>query len=200
MITFNYLTMRNNLFLRYSFNKYLHDMKKNYFLVFILPVLFSCTGNNINTGPGTLINSRIKKQVMGIAVNYAREKCKDAKQTVLNDGTVKVSDNQITYLIDPATIVTGLIDNDSDEDAIITITCYKGKFQVNPVHLILIKTGRKFRITGMVDTVMKIIRIQDKIIYAEISKYPPDAPAFGCAVCKEVVKYRYMDGTIARTE
>jgi hypothetical protein len=175
-------------------------MKIIYFLVFILPLLLSCTRNDNSTGPGTYIKPRIKKQVMSIAVDYAVEKFKDAKLSVLKDGTVNVSDNQITYSIDPATIVTGLIDNDSEEDAIITVTCYKGKFQVNSEHLILIKTGRKFKLDGVADTIMKIIRIDDNIIYAEISKFPVDAPAFGCAVCKEVVKYQYRDGNLIRTE
>jgi hypothetical protein len=96
--------------------------------------------------------------------------------------------------------VTGLIDNDSDEDAIITITSYKGKFQVKTEHLILIKTGRKLKLATVVDTDMKIIRIKDNIIFAEISRFPSDSPTYDCAICKEIVKYQYRDGNIVRTE
>jgi hypothetical protein len=175
-------------------------MKRNYFLVFLLPVLLSCIRSNTNMGPGTYLKPRIKKQVMSIAADYAREKFKDAKQSVRSDGTVNIGDNQITYLIDPSTIVTGLIDNDSDEDAIIEVTCFKGKFQVNSEHLILIKTGRKFKLTGVVDGVMKIIRIKDNIVYAEISKFPSDSPAADCQICKEIVKYKFKAGNLVRAE
>jgi hypothetical protein len=175
-------------------------MKRDYFLVFLLPILLSCSRNDTQTGPGTYIKPRIKKQIMGLAVEYATAKFTAAKQSVQKDGIVNVSDKQISYLIDPATIVTGLINDDSEEDAIITISCYKGKFLVNSEHLILLKTSRKFKLTGELDAVMKIILIKDKIIYAEISKYPADAPAYGCAICKEVVKYQYKDGGLVRTE
>jgi hypothetical protein len=175
-------------------------MKRILFLVFLLPILLSCTRKNSNIGPETYIKPRIKKQVMDIAVDYAREKFKNSQQSVQKDGTVCIGDNQITDVIDPATIVTGLIDDDSDEDAIIMITSYKGRFQVNTEHLILIKTGGKFKLTRVVEAVMKIIRIKDSIIFAEISKFPPDSPSYGCEICKEVVKYQYRDGNLVRTE
>ena len=175
-------------------------MKKNCFLVPFLLILLSCSQQENNAGSRTYILSRIKKQIMGIAVGYSREKFTNAQQSVLQNGTVNIGDNQITDIIDPATIVTGLIDGDSDEDAIITITSYKGKFQIKTEHLILIRTGRKFKLARVVDTDMKIIRIKDNIIFAEISKYPSDAPAYDCAICKEIVKYQYRNGNIVRTE
>jgi hypothetical protein len=96
--------------------------------------------------------------------------------------------------------VTGLIDSDANEDAIITIASYKGRFPSKTEHLILIKTDRKFTLARVIKDDMKIIRIKDMIIFAEISKFPPDSPSYGCEICKEVVKYRYMDGNLVRTD
>jgi citrate lyase alpha subunit len=137
---------------------------------------------------------------MGIAVDYSREKFKDAKQSVLKDGTVNIGDNQITYLIDPATIVTGQIDNDANEDAIVTIASYKGKFPFKTEHLILIKANRKFTLARVIEADIKIMEIKEMIIFAEISKFPPDSPSYGCEICKEIVKYEYRDGNLVRTE
>jgi hypothetical protein len=175
-------------------------MKRNYFLVFLPAILLSCTGNDNNTGPGTHIKPSIKKQVMSIAVDYVREKFKDPQQSVLKNGAVRIGDDQMTYIIDPATIVTGLIDNDANEDAIVTITSYKGKFPAKTEHLILIKTNRKLKLTRVIEADMKILGIKEMIIFAEISKFPSDSPAYGCAICKEVVKFQYRDGNFVKTE
>ena len=137
---------------------------------------------------------------MGVAVDYTREKFKDAQQSVLKDGTIRIGDNQVMYIIDPARIVKGLIDNDANEDAIVTIYSYKGKFLVKTEHLILINTEGKLKLARVIESDMKIMGIKDKIIFAEISKFPSDSPAYGCAICKEVVKYQFKDGNLVKIE
>ena len=175
-------------------------MKRNYFLVFLLPIILSCSRNDNNMGSRTFIKPRIKNQVMGIAVDYAREKFKDSQQPVLKEGIVRICDNQITYIIDPSTIVTGPIDNDVNEDAIVTIRSFKGKFPFKTEQLILIKTNRKFILARVIEADMKIMEIKDMMIFAEVPKFPPDSPAYDCNICKEVVKYRYRDGNLVKAE
>jgi hypothetical protein len=175
-------------------------MKRYSFLVLLLLNLLSCNRNENNTGSGTIVTPRIKKQVMGIAVDYARDRFKDSQQSVLNNGAVRIGDNQINCIIDPATIVTGLIDNDANEDAIVTIRSFKGKFPLKTEQLILIKTDRKFTLAQVIEGDMKIMGIKEMIIFAEISKFPSDSPSYGCEICKEVVKYQYRDGKLVRTE
>jgi|WetSurMetagenome_2_1015567.scaffolds.fasta_scaffold250479_2 hypothetical protein len=175
-------------------------MKRSYFLVFLLLSLLSCNRNDNKNDSGTYIKPRIKKQVMGIALDYIKEKVKDSQQSVQENGAVRIGDNQISYIIDPATIVTGLIDKDADEDAIVTITSFRGKFPVKTEHLILIKTNQKFALARVVESDMKILGIKEMIIFTEISKFPSDSPSYGCAICKEVVKFQFRDGNLVKTE
>jgi len=173
-------------------------MKRSRFIVFLIFLLLSCTRNDNKAGSGNSITPRIKKQVMSIAVDYAREKFKDAQQSVLTDGTVRIWDNQITYLINPNCIVSGLIDNDTKEDAIVAINSYKGKFLIKTENLILINRDGKFALAKVIEDRMKITAIKDRVIFAEISKFPSDSPAADCPVCKEVVKYQFKDGDLVK--
>jgi hypothetical protein len=44
--------------------------------------------------------------------------------------------------------VVGLIDDDTNEDAIVSISSYNGQFLATNEHLILIKTNGKFKVTN----------------------------------------------------
>lgn len=175
-------------------------MKRNCLIVFLLSLLLSCTQNYNNAGSGNSITPRVKRQIMEIAINYARNKFKDAKETVEKDGIINIGDNQIKYVIDPARIVVGLIDDDSNEDAIVTISSYNGQSLVMIEHLILIKTDSKFKVTRVIEADMKIMGIKDRLIFGEIPKVAPDAPTHDCSICKEVVKYKYKDGDLIRVK
>jgi hypothetical protein len=62
---------------------------------------------------------------------------------------VLIGDGQITCAINPSDIVTGLIDDDANEDAIVTVTSYRGRFPFKTEQLILIKKGRKFILSAI---------------------------------------------------
>ncbi len=176
------------------------DMKRRSVLVLLILIMLSCNRNESNTGSGTITTPRIRKQVMEIAVSYARDKFKDSKETVLDDGGVRISDNRITSLVDPAKIVTGLIDSDSDEDAIASIISYNGRVRIKTEHLILIKVNRKFTLARVLEADMEIMEIKDRIITAGIPKFPPDSPDYDCNVCKDTVRYQFREGNLVRTE
>lgn len=175
-------------------------MKKSCFVLFLLFILLSCIRIDKNGKSGNSVASRVKRQVTGIAIDYASGQFNDAKKTIQKDGIITIGDNQIKYIIDPARIVAGMIDNDSKEDAIVSISYYNGQFLVRTEHLFLIKTDNKFKIARVVEGDMKILKIKDRVIFAEISKVAPDAPSYGCSLCKEVVKYHYKDGDLVRME
>jgi hypothetical protein len=175
-------------------------MKRSFVLVSLLLILLACDRTENNSGSGNVLTHRIMKQVMGIAVNYTRDKFKDSKQSVLDNGAVRIGDNQITCIIDPATIVTGFIDSDANEDAIVTVASFKGRFLIKTEHLIMLKKNRKLVLDNVIAADMKIMGIKERIVLAEISKFPPDSPAADCNICKEIVKFKYSDGNLVRTE
>ena len=147
---------------------------------------------------------------MDIAIKYATDKFKEAKKTVAKDGIVTIADNevnfvtighdQIKYIIDPAKISVGLIDDDKNEDAIITIYSLKGQYMEIPEQLILIKTDGKFMLNSVIESDMKIMGINDRVITAEISTRSRNSPLRDCSACKEVVKYQFKIGELIRME
>lgn len=180
-------------------------MKKNSILIFLAIIIFSCTHNNKKEGSVNSITPRIKSEIVDIAINYAMDKFKESKKTVTKDGVVtivdiKTNDMQIKYIIDPAKIEVGLIDGDKNEDAIITISSAKGQYLEMPEHLFLIKTDGKFMLNRVIESDMKILKINDRIIFAEVPTLAPDSPNYNCATCREVVKYKYINGNLVRTE
>lgn len=158
-------------------------------LFFLIILMLSCTRS-----------SKTTEHVIAIAVDYVVKNLKDTQRSVLEDGSVRIVGKQLTYILSPSKIVLGLIDNDKNEDAIITINSFKGKFPVKTENLILLNTERKFSLVKVIDANMKITEIKNHVIYAEISKNPPDSPIADCPVCKEMVKYQLKDGDLVKID
>ena len=175
-------------------------MNRSYLLFILIIFLISCSHKDNNTGAGSTISPRIKRQVMALATSHAMNKFKNAKKAVMKDGIVIIGDDQIRCIIDPAGILTGLIDDDEKEDVIISIPSYKGQFLIRKEHLILIRTGGKFKVGSISESDMKIMEIKDKLIKAEVPKFAPDSPNYNCELCQEVVKFMYKDGELVRLE
>lgn len=147
---------------------------------------------------------------MDIAVNYAKNKFKDAKETVAKGGVVTVADNKVNfvtvdasqskYVIDPVNIMVGLIDDDENEDAIVTIWGINEQKLETLEHLIIIKTDGKYILNRVIESNMKVLGIKDRIITAEVSSRSLNSPLRNCHECKEVVKYKFKSGDLVRTE
>jgi hypothetical protein len=171
------------------------------FCLFLSICLFtSCTQKSGTAGNKKSIDDNIRKEVLSIAETYAKDQLKEPKKTISENGIIIIGDEQKRYVIDPSKIVVGLIDEGTNEDAIVSITSYEGQFQASKENLILIKSNNKFNITKVLEGDMKVLEIKDGIIYIEIPKLAPDAPNYNCAICREVVKYKYINGDIVRTE
>jgi hypothetical protein len=179
---------------------------KNSFLIFLLTsALLSCSHNN-----NKVTEKSIKKEVIDLTIKYAREKFKESKEIIAADGVVTVADNQVNfvtksvsqlkYIIDPLNIKTGLIDDDSDEDAIVTILGMNGQDLQTLEHLIIIKSDGKFMLSRVIESNMKVLGIKDRVITAEVSSRSLNNPLRDCHECKEVVKYRFKAGDLVRIE
>ena len=176
------------------------NMKKSSLVFFLFFLFISCTHNDNKTGQGNTIAPAIKRKVMDIAINYAKNKLKDSKKSVEKGGIINIVNNQIKYVIDPSRIVVGLIDDDTNEDAIVSISSYNGQFLTTTEHLILIKSNGKFKITKVIERDMRVLKIKDRVIYVEIPKLPPDSPNYNCAICREVVKFKYLNGDLSKID
>ena len=182
------------------------NLLKLLFFVFCLLSIVSCTQNDNKSVSGNLIG----KEVMEIAVKYARDKFKEPKEIVGENGIVTICENQqnfvtleknqLEYTIDPSEIDTGLIDDDPGQDAIITISSARGQYFETPEHLILIKTDGKLILNRVGESEMTIMGIKDKVITAEVRSHSRNTPLRDCSECKEVVKYQFRDGDLIRIE
>ncbi len=175
-------------------------MKKIWSLFVLLIFLMSCTQNNNKALQGKYIAPKIKRQIMDIATTYITNKSNNNDKTFDKGGILNIVNGQIKYVIDPSKITIGLIDSDAVEDATITIPSYNGQYLVTSELLIVIKSDNKFKITKVLEGDMKVLKIDDRIIYVEIPKLAPDSPNYNCAICREVVKYRYINGDLIKTE
>lgn len=175
-------------------------MKKNWFVFFLIFFSISCTNNNNKIRQGNTIDPGIKKQIINIAINYVRDKLNNSKKSVEEGGIINLVSDQIKYIIDPAKIVVGLIDEDTNEDAIVSISSYNGEYFISTELLVLIKTKNKYNLTKVIEGDMKVLTIKDREIFVEIPKLAPDSPNYNCAICREVVKYKYINGDLTRTE
>jgi len=181
-------------------------MRKSCLVIFTLFFLLSCAQKNKNSRSG----SSVRKEAIDIAVEYARDKFKEPKETVEKDGVVTIVDNQVNfvtpaayqirYVIDPSKIEIGLIDDDEDTDAIVYIAAINGQDLETSEHLILIKTNGRLIMNRVIESNMKILGIKDRVITAEVSTRSLNSPLRDCNVCKEVVKYRFKEGDLIRIE
>jgi hypothetical protein len=181
-------------------------MKNSLYILLSAFLLFSC---NSNKNKDNSENSA-RHQVMDIAVKYVKDKFKETKERVAANGIITISDNnlqfvaitdnQTRYVIDPAKIVFGLIDDDNKEDAILTINSFKGQFEEIPEHLIFVNSDGKLMLSRVIESDMKILGIKDRTITAEVYTHALNSPLHDCASCKEVVNYQFRQGDLVRIE
>jgi hypothetical protein len=180
-------------------------MKKCVLILFLIPLIISCNHKNKE---GSVYS--IKKEVLDVAIKYARGKFTTAKETVDASGVVTIQDSvvnviltkayQIKYVIDPSKIKYGLIDDDSTTDAIVYMSDINAQDMESPELLILLNTDGKFILNRSIESSMRIIGIKDRIITAEVYTRSINSPLRDCHLCKEVVKYKFKSGDLVRVE
>jgi hypothetical protein len=181
-------------------------MRVKIVFLIILPLVFSCSHKDVRD----LSEASIRKEIMETAVKYAKEKFQESKETIASDGVVTIADSQISYItrsishksyiIDPLNIKVGLINEDEEPDAIITILGMNDQDLESLEHLIIIKSEGKYILSRAIESNMKVLGIKDRIITAEVSSRSLRTPLRDCHECKEVVKYKFKSGDLIKTE
>jgi hypothetical protein len=181
-------------------------MNKSWILLSLIYILISCNNdkNSVNHGKS------LKDEAIDIAVKYASAKFTAAKQTVEKNGIIIIqdaqvnfvakSDNGIKYIIDPSEIIIGLIDGDNEQDALFTISSLKGQYLRIPEILIMTRTGGHLILNREIESDMKVLSVKNRLITAEISTKSRNSPLRDCLACKEIVKYRFINGDLVKEE
>lgn len=169
-------------------------------------MIFSCT--HIDQKAET--RKLIVKEVLDLTTKYASEKFTKPKLTKEADGTITIVDDQIDfisvdrrplkYVINPAYITIGKINDDPDEDAIITINSFRGDYEEMPEHLILISSDGKLMLSRVMEEDMTVLAIKDQVITAEVRSHSRNSPLRDCNACKEVVNFVFKAGELVKKE
>jgi hypothetical protein len=169
--------------------------------IFTLLVLISISCHR-NTGTNETENpsEKLRKEAVIVAEDYAQKQLKNAKITTNINGYITVEDSLKKYIFDPASIVTGLIDEDSTGDAIVTLTSFIGEDVALIEHLVLLNTNGNLMLIKSVEADMKILSLSDRVITVEIHTKPRNSPLYNCAACRAIIYYKYRDGDLQKIE
>jgi hypothetical protein len=165
----------------------------------IVIMMTACTNNQRSDSSSYFSSDKeLKIKAMNIAENYAANRLKNSEKTISDNGSVILSSGEIKTLIDPREIITGDINGDSFNDAIITLHTFQGEKRPLKSHLILLNRNGKIEISKEMDGDIKFLLITDGTIYTETSKMAADSPFADCQVCKEIKKYKFINGDTVR--
>ena len=116
------------------------------------------------------------------------------------DGLLTITNDVSGYKINQEKIITGLIDEDQSEDAIVPFYAMRGKSIMGYYHMILLASADTFAVAKTVSDIFSVHDIKNRKIVAEVSTVSPDSPGFGCDECREVVRYRWNNGNLEKEE
>jgi len=162
-----------------------------YIIIILISFISSCNSDS---------SEQIREEVAGIAEEYALGQLKDAKRTVLGNGTIIISGQEKRYIIDPSKIIVTLIDDDQVNDAVIPVTSFIGKEPDLVEHLFIINTDGKLMLIRTTESDMKILQIRDRVITTQQHTKPRTSPLYNCASCQEIVNYRFINGDLVKIE
>ena len=161
-------------------------------------ILASCTPNS--QAPDKTPESKIKKKALAIAERYASAQLKNPEKTVSSSGAITLYDNQKKYIINPSKVFIGLIDEDSNLDALVSIISLRGQELDQIEHLIILRTNGKLMLIKSIESDMNVLQVKDGIITAQIHTKPRNNPLYYCSSCLEIVKFRFREGELVKVE
>lgn len=174
-------------------------MKNRILFFIILTLLSGCTGRNREEINGSK-EKRIRKKALYIAETYIRKQLKENQTVIERNGAINLSDDQKIFVIDPARIYVGYINDDQEPDVIVSIDRYTGQYQVMSEHLFILNSGGKNEVTTSFESDMRILELKDRIITAEVPTHSRNSPLFHCPTCREVKKFRFVNGELVIIE
>jgi hypothetical protein len=174
---------------------------KTYYLFIILILFLIFNLQNCRTDPSINTSEiKIRKKLVAVTEKYITRQLKEPQKTVSENNIITIADEQKRYVIDPSKIFTGLIDDDLNKDAIVTVSTFQGKYQTVSEQLVILGTGKDFMLATTIESDMRIISLKDRIITADVPEHSRDNPLFNCQSCWEVVKYQFKTGELVRME
>ncbi|MFZ0282906.1 MAG: hypothetical protein WAL29_14740 [Bacteroidales bacterium] len=166
-------------------------------ITFFLPACNQHSGS-VKSGIGP--DKKIIKEAVAIAENYATQQITDAKRFPANDGSIVIGNDQWKFVIHTSGVHAGLINDDNEKDAIVSLDSYQGQFQVPSWQLILLKSRGRLKLEAAIEYDMTIRQIEDRLITAEVPTHTRNSPLFNCSECIEIMRFRFENGELVRAK
>jgi hypothetical protein len=175
-------------------------MKTKYLLIILLIFMSACSQNSGPYSTGNSAEKKIRKQVIAVAEKYITNQLTGSKKTVSKNGIITIGNEQKRYIIEPSKIFTGLIDDDQNSDAFVSLEVFQGQDQVVSEQLIILASDDNMMLASAIESDMRIISLKDRVITADVPEHSRNTPLFNCPSCWEVVKFQFKMGELVRME
>jgi hypothetical protein len=160
----------------------------------------SCNSTGRNETTKNRPDEKTRKKVIETSENYINSQISEPKKIVTQDGLIIIGDNFQKYIINPGKIYTGDLNDDSKTDAILTLDRFQGQFQVPSEQLFLLNQGGKLVLAGIMEFDMRVIKLENGVIIAQVPTHPRSSPLFSCEECQDTIRYRFKNGKISRID
>ncbi len=171
-------------------------MRNITFIVVLTVLAVACMYcSNSNTA-----ENRLKEQAVSTARDYILNLTGNGSAGTDREGVITVTAGHISYLIDPSGVLIEEINEDGLRDAIVPVTGYDGGGVIVKKHLVMINSDNSLVLDTILNDVVRILKVEDRVIYAELSKVSMDSPYYGCAECVEIASYRFRGDKLEKLE
>jgi hypothetical protein len=167
--------------------------QKYYHLLIISWLLVRC-------GTGVDENKRIRQLTLEEAGRYSVTLLNSTSHETSGNGITRYGDDAHRITVDPGRLFTGYVDEDDQKDAIITIVGTENGMLERIEHLVYLNTGSGLSLAATLESDMRILKLEDRVITAELPTHPRTSPLYNCDACRDTVKYSFRNGRLEKVE
>jgi hypothetical protein len=119
---------------------------------------------------------------------------------ISQNGITRYGDDAHRIIVDPGRLFTGYVDEDDLKDAVITIVGTENGMLGKIEHLVYLNTGSGLSLSSTLESDMRILSLEDRVITAELPTHPRTSPLYNCDKCRDTVKYSFRNGELEKIE
>lgn len=175
-------------------------MRVYFLLLSILMFATSCNSPAGNRKTNKDIDEQTRNKAIEICENYIKSQINEPEKIVTRDGLIIIGDNFQKYIINPGNIYSGDLNDDNKDDAILTLDRFQGQFQVPSEQLFMLNQRGKLVLAGIMEFDMRVIKLENGIITAQVPEHTRSSPLFSCEDCQDTIRYTFKNDKMVPIE
>ena len=162
-------------------------------LLLVILVGITCSTPSANKPADSNTNDfgAVSKSVIDAAQTYLASQLKNPIISIENNGNIIIKAEGMSYLLAAGNINIGLIDEEQNQDAIVSYLVTLADGRKFHRQLILLNKGEIKVVRDFVSE-LRVMQISNRTIFGELPKFGPNSPLHTCGECKENVKYKLV--------